>query len=290
MVTRLRWSVLLLAVVSLAPAPRPGAEASADRLLRAGQSAFDKGDYTRALGLFQEVEPVAADPGQVTFALAATHFRLALAGGEETGRHLAEATSQFRCMLEPTDPRRPQAMLGLGCCLLVRASLMRSHAACEEALRILGECAALNAGEPSAEARRLLHRARLLEWQLVPSPLTQHEQPEYDPEKEKRPPEQDTGVGPQDKNNNTTKSAGNTRPTPATDPTQKPQQSKDGPQGTQAAEGKNPTVPDRDKLPPSVSADEALRELREASKRIQAEQKAFRKSMARPPADGVPDW
>jgi hypothetical protein len=289
MLTRLRWSLLLLAVVSLAPAPRPGAEASIDRLLRGGKMAFDKGDYETALRLFSEVEPVADDPGQVAFALAATHFRLALAGGEESGRHLAEATTLFRCTLEPTDPHRPQALLGLGCCLLARAGRVRDHAACTEALSVLEQCATLKAGPASTEAARLLHRARLLEWQLVPSPLTQHEQPEPE-QPEKMPPEKDPGTGPKDKNGTQNKDGGTTRPTPANDPNNTAQQNKDGPQASKASEGNQPPVSDRDPLPPALSPEEALREVREANKLIQAEQKAFRKSLARPPAEGVPDW
>lgn len=285
MLTHIRWCALVLAVVGLAPGPD---DATAARVYRAGQVAFHRGDYATAVRLFAEVEPVASDPGQVTFALAAAHFRLALGTGEDAARHLSEAATLFRCLLEPGEPRRAEATLGLGCALLVRAARGRDHGACGAALRLLEQCAALKAGAASDEAARLLHRARLLEWQLMPTPLTQQEQPDPVPP-EQSPKEKDPQGGPKDKGDNN-KQGSTTKPTPVNNPKEKPEAVKDGPQAMQAGKGTNEQKSDHGKLPPAFSPEEALREVRLANKLIQAEQKAFRRSIARPAAEGVPDW
>ncbi len=288
----MRWLLLLLALMGLA-ASLPESEPSVERLLRDGGIAYDQGDYAGALRLFDEAEPFAADPGRVTLALAAAHFRLALQGGDEAGRHLADAIGLFRCLLAPTEPRQPQALVGLGSCLLVRARLARQHAAAEEALAVLEDCLKAQPEEKLGHAaRRLLHRARLLEWQLLPGPMEQQQSdpPPGEPEKESGPKEKKPETRPGEKDPDGMKKAGSTKPTPVDDPNGQAKEEKGGPPGSRPGEGSPPVVSDRDPLPPALNPAEAVHRLRAATRLIQAEQKAFRKSLARPAAEGVPDW
>jgi len=284
----MRCVPMLLALLGLAAA-LPDAEVA--RRLRAGGAAFDQADYAAALRLFEEVEPFADEPGRATFNLATARFRLALQGGEDAAKHLAEAITLYRCTIEPGDPRRDKSLVGLGGCLLLQASRGRSHAACDEALKVLE--AAVKAeptGDLAKEARRLLHRARLLEWQLLPGPNDrQPEPPPGEPEKQPGEKEKKVEPGPSNKDGGM-KQQGGTKAVPTTDPGGKGQDKKDGPQGSQAAEGNPPAVQDRDALPPGLDAAEARRQLREATRLIQAEQKVFRRTTTRPPAEGVPDW
>lgn len=287
----MRLTLFLLALLGIAAALPEGEPA---RLLQDGRRAYEQGDFTAALNLFDQAEVLADDPGQVAFAQATAHFRLAIEGGEEAARHLAEAILLFRCNLDVGNPRRGESLVGVGSCLLFRAGRTREHGAAEEALQVLEQTRNLDL-KPSlaVEARRLLHRARLMEWQLLPQPRedTPPEPPPGEPEKQPGMKEQNPEKGPPEKQpgNSTEKNMG-TKPTPVEDPNGEAKEKEGGPKGTQAAEGTQPAVSDRDPLPPELSSEEAIRRLREATRRIQAEHKAFRQSLSRPPVEGVPDW
>jgi tetratricopeptide (TPR) repeat protein len=264
----------------------------AETLLREGNAAFERGDFTAAVALYEQAEVRATDPGLVAFNLAAARYRLAQeASGPSSD--LEEAEQLYRCCLEPGDPRRPRALYALGNCLLRKASRGQPDPAdIQAALDCYEQCLRDTGNDTrlAADARHNRERARLLALQIVPPanrppdkqpPNDSANPPRPQPPDRQQPPtsigETETGDRPQQK--------GMAMPVQP-EPGQTPIHTNEPPP---PGKGNLPPVPDRADVTP-LSPDQAARLLEQAARRIVEEHQQHRRGTARPlPAD-VRDW
>jgi hypothetical protein len=269
-----------LALLLLAAAPVGDGEA----LTQAGHDAFARGDLAGAASLYERAELRATDPGLVAFNLASVRYRLALETGDP--RLLAEAEKGFRSCLSAGDPRRPQALLGLGNCLAEQAA-GRDADGLRAALDAYGECLRDPAtpAEVAADARHNRERARLLLAQFSPERATEPPPPGGDNPRDPAP--KATEPAPAEHPEPRPRQRPTGEPVPTTDKTgQVPRETSEQAPG----KGNLPPVPDRDNLPP-LSARDAAAHLEQAAARIRDERRrALRTRAARPPAAGVRDW
>jgi hypothetical protein len=225
----------------------------------------------------------------VAFNLATAKYRLALAGEGGRAALLQQAEQQYRCCLEPDDPRRVRALLGVGNCRLLlrdgKEGLQAAVDCYEQCLKELGPD-----GDLAADVRHNLELARLL---LLQTPATTNpsdsKPPEGDPASTPRPPDKPPSQQPQ--------------PTPVVEPGSgkpkaeagKPVKPEDGPTPTATGDTQPPgsgtlrPIPDRADAAP-LSPEEAGEHLEQATERIVKERRAHRQRSARAPSPNVRDW
>lgn len=282
-----RFAFLLPAVLVLLGAA--AVPTDPDVLLRRGNAAFARGDYAAAADLYERALARTTDPGLVTFNLASAKYRMAVSEEGAPPGTLAEAEQLFRCCLDRDDPRRPQALVGLGNCLLRResgrdAAVLREAVACYEIL--LREAG--GQAELAADARHNRERARLLLLQFQP-PAGRGDE-ENRGEQEPKPPEDQSptptkaqlgepGEGDNPENGN---GAVPVKPQPGSQP-----QRTDAP--PPPGQGNLKPIPDSADAKP-LSEQDAAEHLRLAAGRIRQEQQAHRRSRARTLGPGVRDW
>lgn len=282
-----RFLLLLLFVacgVALAGAAPPPA---AKTLLEQGNVAMQAGKFTQAIELYEQAEPFAADPGEVTLNLALALYERGLK--EKSPRDIYQAEQLFGYLLDDDNPRRAVALLGLGNCRLQRAG-ERDVRAARLAIDAFEECLTATKDEALlADARYNLERAHLLLQQIQTA------------EDEKQPPEKDPNTG---NDPNASPPKPQTSTTPDKNNTGAGQKPVGAPEPIKGNDGNNPIktdsppqagkgdlrpVPDQPDLPP-LTAEEAREHLRQANERILLERRQHRLGLAKPPADGVPDW
>jgi hypothetical protein len=210
---------------------------------------------------------------------------LALADPAHAARRLAEAEKLYRCCIDPGNPRRGEALIGLGNCLLRSAANRDAPAAWSAAERFAEAERSPDAEALAAVARHNLQRARLLARQI----------PTVPPEKQERPPAAD-------------ESRNDEKPPVPSPEAQAPGESGDGSKAglrpakseasgspvvgdgpTAPGKGNLPPVPDRDDQPPLKPA--AAREhLEQSTRRVIEEARLHRRSAVRPTSPGVRDW
>ena len=286
---RIAWGagVLLVALVLSAAAPSPDWRT----LLRQGDAAYGRGDYAAAAALYEQAQDRATDPGLAAMDLAAAKYRLAEASEADRARLAQEAEQAYRCCTGPGDPRRPQALYGLGDALVLKAG-GRDADALEAAVAAYRQCLAepnLDAGLAD-DARRNLERARLLLLQIPPASAHPGDEPPSGDGPPKSPPPPDKGNGPKP-SPSPDPSAVKVKPDPSGGPAkvdagQKPVETDVPPP---PGEGSLPPPPDSADLPP-LSAEDAARRLDQAAQRILQDLKAHRRSKAPAPPPNVPDW
>jgi tetratricopeptide (TPR) repeat protein len=270
----------LLAAALVAATPRRDSAALASE----ADAAFARGDYALAGELYARAEPRAPDPGRVTLGLAAAKYRLASGAPERAGALLAEAEALFRCCLDADNPRRAEALVGLGNCLLREAAGRDAAAAWSAAERFAEAEHAPGAAALADVARHNLQRARLLARQIPTAPPEKRDKPPTDnPESDRKPP----GGAPQPQDPADAGAGKRTGVRPERAETGQPQTP--GDEARAPGRGELPPVPDRDGLPPLTPA-EAREHLDQAAHRIVEEARHHRRASARPPAAGVPDW
>jgi Ca-activated chloride channel family protein len=263
------FAAFALLLISAAPGQQ------AEHLIRQGNQAFDRGDFERALKLYEHAEPRSTDPGLAAFNEGATLYRL--------GR-FAEAEAHYRRALEGAGgARQVQGLYNLGTCLLRQGG--KSEQSLREALMCFEKCllhADANA-ELRSDAAHNLELARLL-WQEARRAG-----------RENPPPDQETGGNPAgaDQEN---QPAG-TEPGTA-DPARKDRAGQHtaiegGPKALETSEqtpgqGNLRPLPDRDDLVP-LTPEDAAAYLDQAARRILQEQRAYRQA-APPAAANVKDW
>jgi tetratricopeptide (TPR) repeat protein len=279
---RLALPLALLAVALVGATPGP---ADPSALLDEADAAFARGDYARAEELYGRAELRSPDPGRVTLALAAAKYRLALAEPGRSAALLAEADGLFKSCLDPAEPRRAEALLGLGNCLLREAAGRDARAAWSAA-----EIYAKAERCPGAAAlgdtpRHNLQRARLLARQIPtavpekPDKQPPDDDPERNPKPPDRPPEPRDAAEPGDGKKGTSGYAKvNSGQTP--NPTDDQRSS---------GEGELPPIPEGDDQR-RLTAREAREYLEQATRRIMEEGRHHRRDAPRPSAPGVPDW
>jgi hypothetical protein len=272
--------LLVLALLALAPA-YPAQEI--DDLVRASNAAFHAGDLAHASALLERAQRLAPDPRLVAFNLATVRFHQARAGESAA---LAEAEVYYRCCAEPGDPRRAEALLGLGSCLLMRGSSGRLDAL---ALRAAIDRFTLCRREPGcpAEVARAAEwdeqRARLLLLQAPPPAGPSPEEPPGD-EKDPDPPTPPQPKSPAD-------GSGDVRPdaTARGDPNAKTRPTEEPSNRTGPGKGTLTPVPDQAEAPPLAEPDAAAH-LEAAVKNISEDWLRHRRGRARPATPGRRDW
>jgi len=162
------FGVLLACAALLAVGAGRVSRPSPEELLRRGEAAFEAGDFAAAADLFQRAADRAVDPGPATYNQAVATYRLALLSPEPYAG-LREAAGLFRCCLASDDPRRPQALFGLGNCLL-HGPAGTEGVNLQQAIEQYRGCLKLIDAESSlaSRARENLELAELLYSQYVP--------------------------------------------------------------------------------------------------------------------------
>jgi hypothetical protein len=275
----------LTAVVALLAGASPSLDMEA--LLREADAAYQNKDFARAADLYEKAEARTTDPGMVALNRAAAKFRLAQAS--DSPADLLEAEQLYRCCTSEADPRRPQALYGLGNCLLLKAG-ERDAAAARAAIDCFQLClhdkhtdAAL-----AADARHNLEQARLLALQIhvansrPPSEPPGGEDPQRDLPRPDRTPPTDP-----------IRSPGNDMTGQDHVGTPVKPQLGDAPRGTDSprppGKGSLPPIPDQSE-PSPLSPKDAADYLEKASRAIEQDRQANRQRNARTPAPGVRDW
>jgi hypothetical protein len=270
---------LLLGAAAVEPA-------APEALIRQGNAAYARGDFAAAADLYQKAEERSTEPSLATYNLALAKYRLARLSPDDGGVGLAEAAALFRCCLATDDPRRPQALYGLGNCLLHGppggdGKNLREAVACYE--RCVQE---VERGSTLAEeARANLEIARLA--------LAQYQKPadrgDDDPGGEE-PPKRPTPPRPE------------FRPGDGNDPGEASRdprgvgadpagaEEKPGPDGGREAGTKpNKPLPGSEKDEP-LGASEAEAHLNQAVPRVLRDRRDNRRRNVRPVPEGVRDW
>jgi hypothetical protein len=266
---------------------QPGPET----LLEEGHRTLARGDYERAASLYEQAELHSTEPAEAAFYLAGAKYHLA-EKVEGISAELLEAEQLYRCCLDPSDPRRPRALCGLGNCLLHKAGSsdegsLRSAITCYDlCLQSAGEDEAL-----ASAARFNREKARLLLLQFIP--------PIYDPARD-RPPGEDlnphmprhddnrlpmpipTSVNGTDGSADLQTAAGDA----AQDQGKEAAKNNEPPQ---PGKGNLPPIPDQVDVPP-LSPQVAVEHLEMAAKRVQKERQIHHRRSEEASAKGVKDW
>jgi len=282
--TRRLW--LPLAALPALLAAQVAGPADVEALLRRGAEAFHAGDVPAAIACFEQAQRRATDPRLVAFNLATAFYHQARSGQASA---LPAAEVAYRCCLERDDARRPQALFGLGNCLLLRGASGRlDSSALRAAIDRYTECLR-EAGDDErlrADARYNQERARLL---LAQAPQAAANAPDQSANEEgnKEDPQDPLlsgerpgpgGAGPQGADRGA-RAASAAR-----------EQAGDGAEGKPSAgRGALPPVPDRSDAAP-LAAPDAAAHLDRANKRIHDDLVSHRRGRARPAAPGVRDW
>ncbi len=260
-----------------------------EKWLTEGHAAFARGDYAEAAALYERAEMYSDDPRRAAFYLAGAKYHLALKT-EGLSPELQEAEQLYRCCLNPADPRRPHALLGLGNCLLHKAG-ERDIVSLRTALACYDQCLqALGRDDPlTADVRYNREKARLLLLQLVPLPegMSGDRPPRDDmlnpfPPRPDRPPTpmQAGPLGP-DGNSEAGAAAGaaNAEQGAATKTNDTP------------PPGKGNLEPIRDEVSvPPISVHDATEHLKLAANNVLLERQKYHRRAERASATGVKDW
>jgi tetratricopeptide (TPR) repeat protein len=277
--------VLLLFGLKLAREPSPEA------LLQAGHRAMARGDYERAAALYEQAELHSTDPVEVAFYLAGAKYHLAVRI-EGLSPELFEAEQLYRCCLDLANPHRPQALCGLGNCLLHKADSsdegsLRSAIACYD----LCLQSADNDRVLASAARYNREKARLLLLQLLPPAqettrdrLLGDDLPPHLPRPEDSRPATPLPADADGSQNN----AG----PQSLSGDAKQNQGKDTAKNNelpQPGKGNLPPIPDEVDVPP-LSPQIAREHLELAAKKVLQEQKSHQRRDEENSAQGVMDW
>jgi tetratricopeptide (TPR) repeat protein len=268
---------------------KPGKQPVPEQLLHEGQRAEARGDYERAAALYEQAELYSTDPAEAAFYLAGAKYHLAVKT-EGPSAELLEAEQWYRCCLEPSDPRRPRALCGLGNCLLHKAGT-RDETSLRAALACYDQCLH-SAGDDetlASVARYNREKARLLLLQFPPpannsssdSPTSDdpNPQPPHSDNRQAMPVAGDAGAeGDADRN----AQPGSVKPD----------------EGASASKSNSPPPPGKGNLPPipdevdakPLSPREAGEHLQLAAKKVLQERQIHHRRGEETTATGVKDW
>jgi tetratricopeptide (TPR) repeat protein len=278
----------ILGLVLLGAAP----DLNVERLLREGNAAFDRGDYEKAIELYDRAEDRATDPGQVAFNKATGLYRLALDEIEQNpgdaARHFREAEEHYRRSAEGADePRRSRALFGLANSLVqgrgddARALMV--------AVRCYRDCLRSPDRQVAEDARHNLELAKLL-WLRVSSKDSRQSENEsknrQDGSTERDPPMNDQNPGAA-RGDPTMGRAGTTQGHEAI----KGQNGENPIETRQDTPGPSNTLPPRDDdtLPP-LTPEQADKDLAAATKQIRDARKNQRLRPTTNQSGSVKDW
>jgi tetratricopeptide (TPR) repeat protein len=277
--------VLLLFGLMLSNKPNP------EKLLQQGHRAMARGDYERAAALYEQAELHSTDPVEVAFYLAGAKYHLALkvAG---LSPELLEAEQLYRCCLDPSAPHRPQALCGLGNCLLHKAGpsdegSLRSAIACYDlCLQSAGNDQTL-----ASAARFNREKARLLLLQLLPPlPDSASDRPSGDnlhphgPHYDDYRPSKPLPLGPDGTEGDAERPSA-----PGDTPQDHDKNSAKDNEPPQPGKGNLPPIPDEVEVPP-LSPQIAGEHLELAAKKIVQERKTHQRRDEENAPKTVKDW
>lgn len=281
----MRGVLLSVGVVAMLAPALPRLD-TVEAWMRAGDRAAQQGHWAEAVTWYEKAEATPLDPGRVAFNLATARYHLATQGQL---RELSAAEAGYRACL--SGERRGRAFLGLGNCLLLRATVSDNPDAALLRAAIDQFQAAEQADATVAPAARYNRaRARLLLLQVLPSfqesePADASEPPAADEPREEThpPPAQPQPKGPDSGDS----SSGSQR-----------QPSKDGQEAPVIEEKNRPAAPGAGAATPLpnrpeaalVAAEEALQALRQATQRILEESRANRRARLVPRSGPGADW
>jgi hypothetical protein len=266
-------------------------EPSTDQLLQAGHEALARGDYETAAALYEQAELHSTDPTEVAYYLAGTKYHLAVRI-EGLSPELLEAEKLYRCCLDSSNPHRPEALCGLGNCLLHKAgstdedSLRAAIASYDLCLQCAGDDGAL-----ATAARYNREKARLLLLQILPqSRDSANDRPPSDdlpphlqrPEDYRRAQALPVGADGSEGNADGQSAAGDAKQD----------------QGKEAAKNNEPPQPGRGNLPPipdevnvaPLSSQVAGEHLELAAKKVLQERQIHHRRDEEAVPKGVKDW
>jgi hypothetical protein len=287
----LRCSGLLLLAVLLVAAKFHPSGSSAAEFIRQGEAALEREDWPAAVAAFEKAEARTTDPGRVAFHLARARHQLVLTGEGGPGL-LRQAESNYRCCLEPNDPHRAKALLGLGQCLVLRGSSQGSldPVVLREALSVYDRCVNSSQLPPDLVrlARQNRERVRLL--------LSQAASPTTDQDNNPSGEDRNNPPAPLDRNSETGGEKGSemgARPTPDPDRRTTPSETGADPTRTDKAPGPGkgnlPPVPDSPN-PAHLSPQDAAAHLERAARQVLEERQAYRRSRGQAPPGNGRNW
>jgi tetratricopeptide (TPR) repeat protein len=260
-----------------------------EQLLLEGHAAFARGDYAGAARWYEQAETYSSDPAEVAYYLAGAKYHLA-ARLEGPSPELQEAELLYRCCLDPSNPRRPRALCGLGNCLLHKAGT-RDAASLRTALACYDQClqCAGDDKQLSSDARYNREKARVLLLQLQPptNGSASDKPPQEDlnpplPRPENRPPMQMPAGDPFSEGNLDPRATGAVKPEngSAESKTDEP---------PQPGKGNLEPIPDQVDVPP-LSPHDAAQHLAQAAQKVLQERQLHHRRTERPATRGVKDW
>jgi tetratricopeptide (TPR) repeat protein len=256
------------------------AKTAPDELLRQGNAAYARGDFTAALDFYSKAEAHSTDPGLLAFDKAATLYRLG---------NFRAAELLYRCSLtDAPEPRRTQLLFGLANSLVQQAQ-GRDAKMLQEAIGLYEQCVthAEDAGL-AEDARHNLELAKLLRIEALTSPNKPADDnpPGNDPDpkppnpKDHTPPDSNPNKGTGKPNSTGDHIPANPDPknsAETTDPEPSP------------GDGNLPPISDTD--PPTPKPPEAAAaDIQEKSARILNELSKHKQARLKQPTPGVKDW
>lgn len=285
MISKHAWTWLLLPALLAATV---ASTEDADILLRRGNEAYERGDFSAAIHLYEQAQVRSLQPTKVAFNLATAYYQLARSGSVST---LGHAETEYRACLGQGNPLRAAAYFGLGNCLLLRGTTgSLDRLTLRAAIDRYTECLRDPTCSPdlAIEARLNQQRARLF---LLQAPPPEVEGPRDDPGSEDgdrtEPPEAQPT-----RNRDPQYSPASSESAPSTTPGQRePRPGATDPQSTRPAPGRGtlPPVPSSLEAPPLAEQDASLH-LERVSARILDDLVRHRRARPRAATPGVKDW
>jgi len=282
-----RWSWLLL-ILPMVLAAGPAAYDDPESLLRRADEAFEAKQFDRAAELYDRAGVRTTHPSLAAYNLATAKYKQAKEGNAAA---LGAAEVNYRSCLKQGDEFRARALLGLGNCLLMRATAGATleRATLRAAMDRYAECLADPGCDDDlrADARHNRARARLLLLQAPPPPEGGDEQPPGDDQKDDKDDPKDKDKG-KDADGGQGEPAKTDKGAKGVGDAKEPKEVKEGDKAGGKSKLLPPVSDDRDAVP--LAKEDAERHLEEAAERIRAEAAAYRRSKARPAPAGVKDW
>jgi hypothetical protein len=284
-----RSLALVLPAVPLLLAAGFVARPTADDLVRLGDAAFVREDFSGAIAFYERAEERTTDPGRVAFSLATARYHL-VRSEQGSAPTLREAEQGFRCCLEGNDERRGPALLGLANCLLLRAggedgAGPLDPTALREAIDTYDLCLTTPSDADLGDAvRHNRERARLLLAQVL-SHRADAEPGSSGEEPQPTPPRTEMGTQP------ASDPTRNLRPDPdkKAGPAEKGAEAKPTDLGASPGRGDLPPVPERSESI-NMSPGEAAAQLEQAARQVIRERLAYRRGRSRALGGGAKNW
>jgi hypothetical protein len=254
-----------------------------DDLVRQGNAAFGRGDFSAAGACYALAEERTLDPGLVAFNEAALLY--------QEGR-FREAELHYRRSLEGAEGlRRAQAIYGSGNCLVQQAK-NRDLRRLREAIKLYEECLADGGADAGLilDARHNLELARLLLLQAKAHKESNSATNEDQTSETSRPEDKgaDSRFGEDQPGSLAPDALG--RPERASDAARDPNAAAaKANQQPSPGKGDLPPLPDEDELKP-LPAEDTAEYLKQAAARIAKERRTYRERPAPPAPPNVKDW